>query len=377
MTPLPATRALRAAAAVAAAALALAGPGACKKEPLRVGFVSGLTGRNYNLGISSRNAAAMAVEAINAAGGVHGRPIELVVHDDEQRPEAARQAVEELIRLGVLAIIGHNTSAMAEATLPLANAAHVLMVSPTVSSSRFVGLDDWLVMLYPSTAESAMSLADYIARAKAARRVSVIWDQSNAAYATALAEAFQVEHRARGGAIVRALPYTSGQVASFADLAAEALREETDGVLVVANAVDSATLCQQLRKLSASVRLFGADWGFTADVLAHGGAAVEGAVFTQKVDVEDTSPAYVAFKQAYTARYHRPVDFAAVLAWDAAQVVAEGLRRDATREGLRRAVLEIGTFHGLQGDFRIDKFGDVQRRHLVTTIRDGRMTAVE
>jgi branched-chain amino acid transport system substrate-binding protein len=374
-SPTPSRLALLAAAF--AAALAAAGGAGCgRSEPIKVGFVSGLSGRNYDLGISSRNGVQLAIGELNAAGGIGGRPIELVVRDDEQRPEAARAAVEELVRQGVVAIIGHNTSSMAEATLPIIEREKVLMISPTVSSSNFRGLDDWLIMLYPSTAESAAKMADWLSRNGAPKRVSALYDLGNRAYTQSWFDHFR-EDLAKFGGTVDPFPFTSGQVDQWGALAAKALAARPEAVLLIANALDSATLAQQLRKRSPSVRLLGTDWGFTHDVLSHGGGAVEGAIFMQKVDVNSTAPAYRRFKGAYEARYNRPVDFAAIMAYESAQVLAASLRKDATRAGVRAALLGLGTFHGLQGDFTIDRFGDAQRRHLVMTVRDGQMVLLE
>jgi branched-chain amino acid transport system substrate-binding protein len=355
---------------------ALAAWGCRPKEPIRIGLVSGLSGRHYDLGISSRNGVQLAVAELNAAGGIGGRPVELLVRDDRQDPETARAAVEDLIRNGVVAIIGHATSSMAEATLPIVDRERVLMVSPTVSSSAFRGKDDWFVMLHPSTAESAARMADWLARHGAPRRIAAIYDLSNLAYSRSWTDHFTLEEERRGAAVTP-VPFTSGQVPQWSALAAQALAARPDAVLIVANALDSAALAQQLRKAQPGVRLLGTEWGFTHDVLAQGGAAVEGAVFIQKVDVTSTVPAYVRFRQAYEARFKRPVDFAAILSYEAAQLLGVALARDATRDGVRRAVLSAGTFHGLQADYSIDAFGDSRRPHHVMTVRGGAMVRLE
>jgi branched-chain amino acid transport system substrate-binding protein len=363
--------------AVAAVAACLLAAGCRPTEPIKVGFVAGLTGRHYNLGVSERNGLQLAVAEINAAGGIRGRPIEILVRDDEQDPEAARRAVEGLVQAGVVAIVGHATSAMAEATLPIADRAGVLMLSPTVTSSAFLGKDDQLVTLNPSTAGGAQVLADHLARRGSAHRVTVFYDLSNRSYSQSWHDEFQKALEARGGRIVRAVPFTSGSVPSFAELVEGALREPTDAVMVVANSLDSATLCQKIRAVSARMPILGAEWGFTNDLVAHGGPAIEGALFVQKVNVDDESPPFARFRQAYDERYHRPVDFAATLAYEAGMVLAEALRRDPTRAGVKRALLDIGTFRGLQGPIQFDRFGDVTRRHFLMTVRAGRAAAVE
>jgi branched-chain amino acid transport system substrate-binding protein len=352
-------------------------PGCRSREPIPVGFVAGLTGRHYDLGISERNGLQLAIGEVNAAGGIRGRPVELIVRDDEQNPEVARRVVEELIAAGVVAIVGHATSAMAEATLPIADRAGILMLSPTVTSAAFKGRDDALVMLNPPTSEATRVLAEHVAREPRIRRVTVLQDLSNRSYALAWSEGFREAIERRGGRIVRTVSFVSGEAPSFSALVEEALREPTDAVMVVANSLDSATLCQVVRKASPAMPILGSEWGFTNDLVAHGGASVEGALFVQKVDVADESPAFARFRRAYAERYNRPVDFASTLAYEAGLVLAEALRRDPTRAGVKKALLDTATFRGLQGDIRLDRNGDVTRRHFVTTVREGRVAIVE
>jgi branched-chain amino acid transport system substrate-binding protein len=351
---------------------------ACRsQEPIKVGFVAGLTGRHYDLGISARNGLQLAVAEVNAAGGIRGRPIEVLVRDDAQNPEVARRMVEELVAAGVVAIVGHATSAMAEATLPIADRAGILMLSPTVTSAAFKGRDDALVMMNPPTSEATRVLAAHLARDGRIRRVSVLQDLSNRSYAVAWSEGFREAFEGNGGRIVRTVAFVSGEAPSFTAIVEEALQVPTDAVMVIANSLDSATICQQIRKASPSMPILGSEWGFTNDLVAHGGASVEGALFVQKVDVADEAPAFARFKRAYTERYNRPVDFASTLAYEAGQVLAEALRRDPTRAGVKRALLDAGTYRGLQGDIRLDQAGDVTRRHFVMTVREGRVVVVE
>lgn len=353
------------------AALALV---ACSRnEPIRLGYVGGLTGRHYDLGVSGRNGAQLAVTELAAAGGIGGRPVELLVRDDGQDPEQARRAVADLAAQGVVAVIGHMTSSMAQASLPVAEEAGLLMVSPTGSGAALRGRDDAFVTLFPSNAEMARALVTHLVERTAIRRVVTLVDQSNLSYSGSWADAFAADLGRQGGTVLATLAFTSGTGTSLGELAERALAASPDAVLVVANALDSAGIGQQLRKRSATVQLLGTDWGFTRDVLTHGASAVEGALFTQEVDVEGRSPRFAAFRDAYQARFGRPVDFAAVVAYEAVHVVAEGLRRDPTRRGIKAAILGIGRFRGLQEDFTIDHLGDAKRHPRVMTIRAGSM----
>ncbi|MGC3997069.1 MAG: ABC transporter substrate-binding protein [Anaeromyxobacter sp.] len=357
--------------------LLLAAAGCRPSQPIPVGFVAGLTGRHYDLGISSRNGATLAVEELNAAGGVEGRPLELRVRDDRQDPQAAREAVTGLIGEGVVAIVGHVTSTMAVETLPIADREHVLMLSPTVSSAALAGRDDWLVTLHPSTAVAAHAVAAWLSAHRPVHRVAAIIDLSNRAFSESWRDQFAGQLQEHGGELIRSIAFTSGEGVMLRTPVAEALDAQPDAVLVIANALDTAALCQLIRRRSADVLILGSDWGFTQDVIAHGGQAVEGAIFTQRIDLEAREPDLVRFRQAYVARFGRPADFAAAQSYEAVQMLARALRRDPTREGVRRAILQANDYAGLRGDLRIDATGDAQRRQLISTIRGGRIMVLE
>lgn len=362
-------------AALAGAVLAALLAGCKKPEAVRVGLVAGLTGRHYDLGVSIRNGATLAVEDVNASGGVGGRRLVLLVRDDAQAPASARAAVESLVREGAVAIVGPATSSMAAEMLPIADRERILLVSPTVSSSRFQGLDDFLLMLHPSAARSAQAMSS-TAAGRGHRAAVVFQDVSNEVYTGAWSDEFTADFERRGGRVRKRVPFASGKVESYADLAEEGLAAGPDVVVIVANALDTASVAQQVRKISP-VQIVGTEWSFTNDLVRHGGSAVEGALFPVKVNLQDVSTPYARFRESYEARFAQPVDFAAVLAYDAVTVVAEGLRRDPTRKGLRDAILAIGRFQGLQGDVVLDATGDSQVRQLVATVRDGKQRVLE
>lgn len=122
------------AASVLGSSLGLPLSGCAYRSPIRVGFAGELTGRQADLGVHGRNGAQLAVEAINAAGGVAGRPIELLVRDDRGTSEGAQAADRELISEGVVAIIGHMTSAQTVAGRLVTELAKMVLFSPAAST---------------------------------------------------------------------------------------------------------------------------------------------------------------------------------------------------------------------------------------------------
>ncbi len=351
--------------------------GCGREEPIKVGFVGGLTGRLSDLGTAGRDGVLLAVEEVNRTGGIRGREIALVAKDDRHDPDEARKVDRELIEEGVVAIIGHMTSAMTAAVLPLINEKRMLMIGPTVSSDEFSGIDDYFLRVMAPSLQEAVRLAQAAFSLKGAREVFAVFDESNASYSRPYIEAFGGELQRLGGRMVQTKSFSSGKEWRPGEIAGSILAAGADGVLLVAAAGDAAMLCQQLRKIGSGIPAFAAGWAMTDEFLRSGGPAVESAVFSHVFDRESQSPRYLKFKQDFSGRFGREPDFAAMYAYEAANVLFEAIASAGVSGPLKETIIGKATFQGLQGDFALDRFGDAVRPRVIVTVREGRFATAE
>ena len=331
------------------------------KDPLLIGFVGGTSGRVADLGISGRDAVQLAVDQCNRAGGIHGRQVQLVMKDDQQDPDIARQAVQDMIRKGVAAVIGPMTSDMGLAVLPLLDEAGLLAVSPTGTSQSLSGRDDHFFRVCSTTREFAVKSADYQIRSGNMRRISAIYDKSNLSFCKNWLENFTETFTALGGEVIHTLEFQAGEERSFLELGRDLLRMKPDGILIIANSMDSAMLCQQIHKLDPDIAITLADWGATERLLELGGKAVEGVTVVQTFNRDNPNPRFQDFRKEYLDRFHREPGFPGVYAHDAVQVVFTALKTRKKNQTLKDTVLSLKKFQGLQNDFSFDAFGDVER----------------
>ncbi|MBL8391332.1 MAG: ABC transporter substrate-binding protein [Candidatus Accumulibacter sp.] len=362
---------------VAVLALLLAGC-APPPEPISIGFIGGSSGRVADLGIAGRDGVQLAVDLRNQAGGVGGRAVRLLIRDDEQNPEAAARALRELIDQGVVAVVGPMTSAMAMATVPIANEAKVLMISPTVSTEDLSGRDDYFFRVGSSNHANATLVArHHLQRYPGQRRLAVAYDVGNRAYSETWLGAFRTSFEGGGGQLLKAVAFESGGDRSLRQLAEDLLSSGPDGILIVANSVDTALLCQQIRKLGSGLPILAAEWAATERLLELGGKAVEGLMVGQNFNRSSEEPRYLAFREAYSERFHREPGFGGTLAFDAANVLLEALARREGEQGVKETLLRVRRFDGLQAPIVFDDFGDVQLGVFMTVVRDGRLVVVK
>ena len=351
---------------------------ACRKDqPLRVGFVAGLSGRVADLGIGGRNGAMLAIEQRNAAGGVNGRQVELLVRDDEQKPESAKRAVAELLAAKVEVIIGPMTSSMAMAVVPQANEAKVFMVSPTVTTQDLSGKDDYFYRVIASTREYAEKNARYSYGKLGHRTVAVIYDKDNSSYTEGWLGDFRRVYEQMGGRILALESFRSSEEGPFLPMVRRLVATGPEFILIIANAADSAQICQQIRKVDGKMPISMAEWGSTERFIELGGASVEGVVVAQFLDRANITPRYREFLRAYRQRFSQEPGFAGVAGYDAALLVMAAMEKRAGGQTLKEAVQTIDEFEGVQQRVKLDKFGDSNRNTFIATVRDGRFVTLE
>lgn len=355
----------------------------CQKEPpaVRLGFVGGLTGRYSDLGTSGRDGVILAVEERNRTGGLGGLRIELLIRDDKQDPQEAIRVDQELIAQGVVAIIGHMTSAMSLAVLPVINQAETVMVSPTTASPLLSGQRDFFFRVYEPVDREILNLARMVKEKLALRRLAALYDMANRAYSEDYAIRFQRAFEDLGGKVVylggiptlpRPDPGEIEQHVGFLPLLG------ADGVLICLNALDTIQVLRHLRRAGWEGKAVATAWAMTKEVLEQGGQSVEGLYGVLPFLPEHPSEPYNRFKRAFQERFRREPDFPAVWGYEAAQVVFSAYER--VRSGgkpLARAILEMGRFDGLQSQIAMDEYGDPFRDKFLVLVRAGRMERIE
>lgn len=345
------------------------------REPLRIGFLAGLSGNVADLGESGRNGAQIAIEEINRAGGINGRQVELIVRDDAQSPEKAIAAANELIAARVEAIVGPMTSAMAEVVLPLAQRAGIVLVSPTVTARKFFGQDDNLFLIMSSTQEEARLSADYHFKESGVRRVAAIYDQKNLAYTESWLREFTVAFQQLGGDVLP-FAFESSPDANFGAIVRHALNKRPEAILLITSAVDAARFSQKVRDRDPQVLLFGSQWAATDRLIELGGNAVEGMVLHNYFDRDSKTESMARLRSVYVERFQREPGFAGVAAYDATRAVLEGLARRQDSEPLRDVLLMRGPFAGAENGVSFDRFGDSRRIPHIAVVRDGQFVTV-
>lgn len=348
-------------------------------EPIKLGFAGTMMGGFSSASINGRNGVQLAIEEVNRRGGIHGHPVELLVKDDRFDPEIAIEVDRELYRAGVVAIIGHMTSNISVQVVPEINRMKLLMVSPTSSSNHLTGKDDYFIRVHPPSAAASRILAEKLVEVMKHRSIVVAYDRGNQAFTEDWLEEFTKAYTSRGGQIVSTSSFISGLSLSFHRIARELLACQADGILIIANSKDTAMLSQQIRKFNPGIPLYATDLSLAGEIFQYGGPAINGLIVPTLNYDEQTSKRYARFKRDYQQHFGVEPSIAAVLGYESAQLILEGLAKTklgTNSESLRKTILATKQFQGLQEAYSIDRFGDAVRNYDLVIIQDNRLRKV-
>lgn len=341
-------------------------------EPLRIGFIGTLSGRFAALGGTALEGARLAVAGINQRGGVAGRELHLVVKDDHGEPARSAEAARSLLADDIRIILGPLTSASGEAVVAATAGREVLVLSPTVASDAFTGLDDQFVRLIPSTSAMGRNLGQLLARFDRGP-VVLVGDLANRSYVDPL---FAGLSATAPGRRLHRLDFHS-QVAVAHEAVAAAIAGLRPQVVVFAtNALDAAVLAQHLRHEPGVLTLINSPWGTSSDLLHHGGAGVDGMWALIPAATEHDSPTWLDFAHRYQERFAARPSFAAIFNAEGVDLLAAAWQAAGDDPRAMRAWLTDRVHHGLQGPFTIDASGDCRRPLVVHRVEAGRFVPV-
>ena len=341
------------------------------RTPVKIGFSGQLTGKFSDLGVQGRNGAILAVETLNAAGGILGRPLVLLAEDDLDTPAGAIAADNSLLRQGAVAIIGHMTSNQTLAAMPAIREAKAILVSPTSATPVLTGIRDSFFRVIPTNAQWASALARH-ALGEGRSRAFFVGDSDNTGYTDAFREVFTQSFTAGGGVIAGEWLYAARSGTDWSHAAAAIMNAKPDVVVACTSARDLVGLAQVLQPNERGIRVMGPTWPSTLDLLLLGGRNVESFEFVTNYTDDNERAEFTQFRERYRKRFGWEPSFAAAYAYEAVELLAHALSKTGgSREGLAEALVDGFQHPGIIGPFSLDTFGDVKRPSFVIHVANG------
>ncbi|MDR3123845.1 MAG: ABC transporter substrate-binding protein [Treponema sp.] len=296
-------------------------------DTVSIGAVFPLSGGVAFYGTESRDGILLAIDEINASGGLLGKRLALIAEDDEGNAEKSVNAFTKLsARDKVSYILGSSTSGATVAMTSLAQQAKIILISPSATALNVTDAGDYIFRACFIDPFQGVVGADFAWDTLGARRAAVLYD-AGADYNTGLADSFKAQFKNIGGQLVADEAYQSGDVDFNAQVTR--IKAQNPDVVYLPNYYNDVSLqAKQLRAQGVTCPLLGGDgWDSLID---NAGDEVLNCYWSSGFAADTTDPKGQTFVRAFAAKFNRSASQFAALGYDSMMLVADGIKAAGT-----------------------------------------------
>lgn len=352
------------------------GPGATTNEIL-IGHYGSLSGSEATFGKSTDNGIQMAVEEINAAGGIGGKKVRLITYDDKGDAKEAGNAVTRLVTNdGVKAVIGQVASKLSLAGGPICQEHGVPMISPSSTNPAVTQVGDMVFRVCFIDPFQGSVCARFARDHIKAETAAILYDQSTP-YSVGLMEEFEKAFVKAGGKVVRKETFQAGDQ-DFSSQLTQIRAADPQVVFIPVYYAQIGNIAQQARQLGIKVPFVGADGWESGQLASLAAGALDGSFYSNHYSQESDAPKIKEFLAKYKAKYGEIPDSMAALGYDAASVLFAAMKTAPALDGkdLAAAIAKTRDFDGVTGKITLNENRDAVKPAVMLEIKDGKPTYV-
>jgi len=315
-----------------------------------VGVYGALTGDQAAFGTSTVAGVKLAADEINAAGGVLGRKIRLVIEDDQGRPDEAASVMTKLITSNnVTAVIGENSSNQSLAAAPIAQSNGVPMISPSSTNPAVTEKGEFIFRVCFTDPYQGRALASFVRNQLKLDTAAILVDKKND-YSVGLATVFRQQFEGAGGKIVAEQSYSGGD-SEFRPQLTTIRAARPQALFIPGFYTEVGQIAIQARDLGLNVPLVGGDGWDSPAVIQIGGKSIEGSYFSDHYFVGDPRPVVQTFVNEYRKRHGKNPEATAALGYDALKIFAQAAERAKSldRKAIRDQIAVTTNYQGVSG----------------------------
>ena len=344
------------------------------KNVIKIGVIGALTGNVAQYGTSAINGFKLKVKEINAAGGINGKKIELVVADSKGDAQEAINAFKKMVSQDKIDIfMGEVTSGPSLAIAPLAQQAKVPMITATGTAFDITKDKDFVFRTTFTDPYQGIVVAKY-AKSKGYKNVTVLTN-TGSDYSVGLANAFK-EQAKKEGIQVKEEQYTADDK-DFRALLTKVKGYNPEVIFVPDYYNTIGLILTQSKDLGINAQFMGGDgWD---GIQTNFGTQAEGAIFASQFAPDDTEPNVQKFIADYKAKYSKEPTIFEALGYDTATVVENALKnaKDISRDSIKTALAATNGLNLVTGSFKFDADRNPEKKVTFIEVKGGKLTLKE
>ena len=338
-------------------------PVAAAPVVIKIGHVAPLTGGIAHLGKDNENGARMAVDEINAAGGVDAGgtkvKLELVAEDDKADPKEGTLAAQKLVDAGVVAVVGHLNSGTSIPASKIYSDASITQISPSATNPRYTeqGFKTTFRVVANDNQQGAV-LANFAATEMKAKTIAIIDDRT--AYGQGLADVVERVAKEKGLKIV-AREFTNDKATDFNAILTKVRAAKPDVIMYGGMDATAGPMAKQMKQLGIKAPLLAGDGVCSPEFIKLAGDAAGVLTCSMAGEAVEKLAKGADFTAKYKAKFNQDVQVYSPYSYDAVYVIADAIKRagKADRAAIT-AAMPATNYPGVTGTVAFDEKGDIK-----------------
>ena len=341
--------------------------------PIKIGLSTPLTGNFAENGEGTKVAVQMAVDKINAAGGINGRTIEVDVQDSKSDPTQSAQIATMFTEDdSILAEIGDFSSGACIAAAPIYEEAGMVQLSPTASNPDFTKQGEYMFSIFGKTTDESNFVAKYLLKKyMKAENIAVIYVNSD--WGVQAFENLQGLCADNKLNLVASEDFFDGEK-DFSAVLTKIRQTNPDTIMLLMGYDAGAVAIKQIKQMNWDVQVAISGLAYSEQLITLGGDSVEGVLSEIGFVIDDTDPEMKAFADEFTEKAGFSPNMMMTCAYDAVNMLAEAMKNCKTldRASIRDALENTHGFVGLTGPNEFDENRMTSQKNFkIVTIENG------
>lgn len=324
-------------------------------EPIRTGAILPLSGTLANYGELEQRGLELAVKHINEAGGIGGRPLEILYEDSELDPKKAISAFNKLVSVDKVEMItGVVGSSVCLAIAPLATREEMVFISGGATSPKLSGASPYFFRVAPSDTVGAARLVDW-AIEEGSERIAILVVENDYGVGQKDVAVARLAELGKEPVIVESvIPDTSDLRPQI-----ERIRKANpDTIFLLTHGTEAAYYLKQAQEAGFEIQAYGGDSLTDPSLVNIAGAATEGVRYL--LPAKSQGPKFDAYAAAYQAAYGEDAEALGLKTYSLAHIAVEALRNaESTGQSLRDYIASKDGFDTAMGVVQFDDNGDI------------------
>ncbi|AZO93321.1 ABC transporter substrate-binding protein [Halocella sp. SP3-1] len=340
------------------------------EDVVKIGLSAPITGNYAEYGENFRYSAQMAVEKINAEGGIRGRKVELVIMDSKGDPrEAATIAQRFVENKEIVAEIGDFTSTACLASAPIYERNGMVQLSPTASHPDYAPAGHYMFGIVGTQDAEGPFNVEYIAQEyMGLDSVAVIYINND--WGVVTKDRFVESAKEKGLEVTTSQPFFEGE-RDYNAVLTKIRETNPDGIYIAAMYNEASLITRQIDNLGWDVEMLAPSSVFSDNFIDLAGGSAEGLATNTFFALNDPTPKVQAFIAEFKERADREPNLHAACAYDATLMLAEAIERAGfDRAAIRDELANTQDFVGVTGKLVFTEQGDIVRKYKIMVVED-------